>query len=390
MRMLLSCLQSQKRHALPAYAFWRRYFLEGCREAGIECLEVPEVDWVEGLVHPPGDARRAWLERTWEKSLAFARSEQARQPIDFFLGYLYPAQIEPQAIRDLQGIGIPCVNFFCDNVREFGSVPSEYLPFDLHWVPEFEALPLYRRAGLPHLHAPMACWVPPDLRCVPAAETEPPTFIGSADILRRDLLGRALQAGAEIVVRGPGWGSEERSEATRRRPRRNIGVMLRNQLDLVRTHGVAALFQKLGNRIHPLNSPPVPEKCVRPYATGSEYFRMIRQAKVTIGINRVPTARASFRRPLAYSRLRDLEAPMVGACYLTEWTAGLGELYELGAEVESYRTAEELAAKLGELNRNPERRREMRGRAQRRALEEHSVARTLGRIARHVTGHQTP
>ena len=54
MRVLLSCLQSQKRHPLPAYDFWRPYFVEGCREAGIECLEVPGVDWAEGVVYPPG------------------------------------------------------------------------------------------------------------------------------------------------------------------------------------------------------------------------------------------------------------------------------------------------------------------------------------------------
>src|SRR4029079_9349139 len=92
---------------------------------------------------------------------------------------------------------------FCDNVREFRRVPEEYRPFALHWVPEFEAGPMYAAAGLPWLHAPMPCWVSPDLRGVPSRETEPPTFIGSADPLRRLLLGRALEQGADFVIRGP-------------------------------------------------------------------------------------------------------------------------------------------------------------------------------------------
>ena len=49
MRILLSCLQGRPLQALPAYAFWRRYFVQGLREAGHEVLEVPSADWAEGL-----------------------------------------------------------------------------------------------------------------------------------------------------------------------------------------------------------------------------------------------------------------------------------------------------------------------------------------------------
>src|SRR5207247_876218 len=117
----------------------------------------------------------------------------------------YPRQVDVTAIRELQRRGIPCVNFYCDNVREFSKVPAAYQPFALHWVPEFEALPMYRAAALPFVHAPMPCWIPTEFREKPATETEPPTFIGSSDTLRRDLLARALQGGADFFVRGVGW-----------------------------------------------------------------------------------------------------------------------------------------------------------------------------------------
>jgi spore maturation protein CgeB len=104
---------------------------------------------------------------------------------------------------------------------------------------------------------------------------------------------------------------------------------------------------------------------------------------VTIGVNRVPSANRSLHRPLVYSRLRDIEAPMLGACHLTEWTEGLEHMYELGKEIETYRTAEELTSKLGELCLDPVRRRAMRERAQRRALSDLSVARSIARIGAH-------
>ena len=72
---------------------------------------------------------------------------------------------------------------------------------------------------------------------------------------------------------------------------------------------------------------------------------------------------------------------MLGACYLTEWTEGVAQMYELGQEIETYRTAEEMAAKLAGLRRDPQRRRTMRERAQRRALNDHTLGRSTARIA---------
>jgi Glycosyl transferases group 1 len=384
MRILVSCLQSLKRHPLPAYGFWRTYFVKGLEEAGHEVIEVPGVDWAEGLLFPQGHDFEAWRARTWEATLTYVREQTVRRAIDLFVGYLFPVQVEASAIRELRRAGIPCVNFFCDNVREFRSIPPEYRPFDLHWVPEFEALPMYRAAGLPHLHAPMPCWVPIELRCTPIAETEPATFVGSADILRCDLLGRAIGGGAEIIVRGSDWGNQPEHLKCQRQRRPSIMKSIAVCSEQVRAQGFAVMLRKLEARLRPLNPTPVPQSSIRQAVAESEYFRVLREAMVTIGINRVPVARVSNRRPLVYSRLRDIEGPMLGACHLTEWTAGLERMYELGAEIETYRTAAELAAKIAELKKNRERRLGMRMRAQRRAIGEHSVAGSIDRIRRRL------
>ena len=88
----------------------------------------------------------------------------------------------------------------------------------------------------------------------------------------------------------------------------------------------------------------------------------------------------SLHRPLIYSRLRDIEAPMLGACYLTEWAPGLDQLYELGREIEVYRDADELAGKIQMLARDATQRHELRAAGQRRALNDHCIAHTLARI----------
>jgi len=379
MRILVSCQQSRRRHPIPAYEFWRPYFVRGLQEAGHEVLEVPGVDWAEGLTYSRGPEIEAWRARTWDATLAHVRREMQRQPVHLFIGYLFPAQVDVAAIAELQRIGIPCVNFFCDSVREFRKVPPEFHPFALHWLPDFEGLPIYRASGLPHLQAPYPCWVAPEFRSVPLAETEPPTFIGSVDVLRQTLFGRAIALGADLVVRGPGWEPQAEDRAATKQPR-SVRKMLANQLGLIRREGLAALYFKLENRLRPASAPAIPRSRVRGAVSEAEYFRISREAEVTIGVNRVPTVKASHRRPLLFSRLRDVEAPMLGACYLTEWTEGVERMYELG-EVETYRTPEELSGKLAELKRDPHRRRSMRERAQRRALHDHSPGRSMVRIA---------
>ncbi len=259
MRILLSCLQSPKQHAIPAYGFWRNYFVKGLEEAGHEVLEVPGIDWAQGITYPAGRELDLWRSKTWDMVEQFARRQHQLKPIQVFVGYLFPQQIEVAAISELQRMGIPCVNFFCDNVREFVRVPVEYRPFALHWVPEFEALAMYRAAGLPFIHAPMPCWVSPELRSPPVLETEPATFIGSEDVLRRDLLGRALEGGADFVLRGPGW-MPEADVADRKATDHSAGGMIHNQIALIRQYGFEGLLTKLSSRLRPLQSPAIPER----------------------------------------------------------------------------------------------------------------------------------
>src|SRR5689334_17005391 len=127
MRIFLSCLQSRARHPIPAYAFWEPYFKRGIEEAGDHWLESRDADWAEGLVHVDDPAALAdWLERTWRVVVEDVRRAHARGGVDFFLGYLYPHQVSSDAIAEIRALGVPCVNFFCDNVREFTAAPSEY------------------------------------------------------------------------------------------------------------------------------------------------------------------------------------------------------------------------------------------------------------------------
>jgi spore maturation protein CgeB len=110
-------------------------------------------------------------------------------------------------------------------------------------------------------------------------------------------------------------------------------------------------------------------------------FQVLRESRVALGINRYPNFSRPFSRPDVYSRLRDIEAPMAGACYLTEWTEDLPHWYELGRDIETYRSVDELVGKLKELESSPEKRKSLREHGQRRAASELTIGRSFEKIA---------
>ena len=371
-------MQSLRPHDIPQYQYWETYLKKGIEETGGEWLEAPSVDWAEGLTHHNESSLAEWRCRSWERTLKQVRQAQQSGQIDLFLSYLYPQQVEASAIKEIQRLGIRCVNFFCDNVREFRAIPREFYCFDLHWVPEFGALEMYRRAGLNYVHALMPVWIDPGFRTSEHPERFGVTFIGSRDALREQLLADALKLGAQIDVRGAGWNGLE--SVSKNGKTQKLSKRFANQLQLIRKQGIMAPLWKMDYRGQPKISDRVFLASVRPSPNDAEYATITQQSIVTLGINRYPSFRHSFSKPDTYSRLRDLEAPMMGACYLTEWTEELEQLYEIGEEIETYRTAEEMVEKIAELESSNQKRQLLRRRGQERALQDHTIGQTLKKI----------
>jgi len=377
-KILLACQQSPHTYAIPAYGFWRTYFVAGLREAGHEVIEATDVDWAHGLLPLTSEKRGCWRDGAWSRTLALARDTRG---IDLFLGYLYPQQIEPAAVRLLHDMGIPTVHFFCDHVREYRRLPQTFAPFDLHWVPELAAMPLYAARDWPALFAPMPCWVPPASRMVPDDDQPAITFVGRNDPLRAALLTQVVHSGLPLAVYGAGW-APNASVPVPAPP--SWRTRIADWADYYRRQGPGPTWRRLAARYH--RRVPLPATDFTPWAHPSPsddaYATVLAHSAVTLGINRFPDPDASPALPSTYSRLRDIEAPMLGACYLTEWAPELEELYELGTEIEVYRDAPELVSKARSLLDDPGRRRALRVAGQRRALADHNLGCTVTRLAK--------
>lgn len=381
MRIFLSCMQSPNRYPIAAYDFWETYFKRGLEEAGHHWVESEVTDWAEALTMTGEAARSAWRDRTWSQVLRAVRTQTDRGGVDVFLAYLYPHMIERAAIAEIQRLGIPCINFFCDNVREFRAMPESFGCFDLNWVPEFEAVAFYEKAGAKHVFAPYPCWIPPEMRIGGHPETDGVTFVGSRDPLRAHLLGSAIKGGAPISIAGAGWLGEKKPGYAPESDRHKGPLrLLRNQREFIRQHGLGGWLRKFESRVRRLPDVPIPKNRLRGVVSAEEYVRLMQQSRISLGVSRLETFQRPLRRPLNSPRLRDLEAPMMGACYLTEWTETLSHFYDVGRHVEAYRSTDELIGKIDSLLADPQRRQLLRSQGQEHALSELSVPSSLRKV----------
>jgi spore maturation protein CgeB len=117
--------------------------------------------------------------------------------------------------------------------------------------------------------------------------------------------------------------------------------------------------------------------------THHELADIYAQSAVSIGINeQINTA---LKNPLViYSKLRDFEATMAGACLLTQATPEQPHLFEIGSSIETYHTKSELLEKTIYLLKNPTKRKEMRKKARETALALHRWENRYEKLFQHL------
>ncbi len=379
MKIFVSFLQSDNNYPIPAYSFWQHYIKNGIDESGHHWFECPEADWAYGLVPKSSTEHENWKNETWKKTVNWIKEN----PVDLFLSYLYPQQIDAKSIKEIQQIGIPCINFFCDHVREFTSIPSEYKIFDLNWVPEFKAIKMYKKAGYPYINLPMPMWVDPTERVYKEEVNNQITFIGSIDNQRVILLSELvnLDPTLPLAIYGSGWSNnEEKEQSNNVIPKSNILKKCINSIDFIKSQGFIPLFRKITEPTAYNNEKNSLAPYIKAKPSFAEYNKLSSQSMVTLGINRYPSYRYPFLQPDTYSRLRDIEAPMLGACYLTEYTEGIEELYDIGTEIMVYKSATDLNAQLQKLSSDNEKRIQLKINGQKRALNSHHVGASINKI----------
>lgn len=381
MKIFISFLQSPIQHPVAPYSFWEYYIKNGIEEFGATWVECKDIDWAKGLVQQSDEEFSAWKTSSWEKTVACLKEN----PVDLFLSYLYPEQVDTAAIAEIQKMGIPCVNFFCDHVRMFKKVPEEFAIFDLNWVPEHKAVKFYQKAKLPFLNLPMPMWVEQKYRNIAAEETDQIVFIGSKDIQRHLFFEQLLQQApsSKIDIYGSGWIDKAPESAS---PVFSTLGKLKNQINFISKYGIRSFYHKLKHKSYDPTISELLSVLLKGKPRFDDYVKITRESAITLGINRYPCFNFPMHQPDTYSRLRDIEAPMLGACYLTEYTEGLEDLYDLDREILTYQQVDDFLDKCKMLAQDKQRRTNLRTAGQQKALNQLNISSTLQQIINVLNG----
>jgi len=339
-------------------ALWQRHFYDGLRGA-VSRLIIPvdvSFDWSRGGAGVEAADSAAPGAATSQKLWEQIETAHHQHGLDAVISYCYSRELDPRLVKDTIQFGVPWINFYCDSIHRFSEVANLAGLVSLNWFPERAALPKYRAlnvraACLPYALNPDEL---PDLTCRQARRQV--VFVGLPTTNRITQLGLLRLWGCRVDVRGHGWigaGDDPFYSAISRRQR------LWNALVS------GGLTEKVMRRlVWPL---------VRRQAGGSlddtEYFDFLRESQVVLGLNQSRDERGRFN---SYLKLRDLEFPGYGCCYLTEHNEDVAAALEAGTEVLTYQSLPEAAAHLRALRRNPERARRVGARGRARVLTRHT------------------
>ena len=300
------------------------------------------------------------------------------RPLDLVLTYVSASHLEPAAIARVRERIAPIVNFFCNNVHQFHLVKPIAPAFDLSLVPEADAVAKYRRAGAEPFFWPMAA-NPALYHPVPAPVRYDATFAGQRYGDRTSAILALREAGIDAHAFGQHWapdggaavpqGPGRKGSTPRPGIARAARLLLqgknpfraaRDMRDWERLragHGVA------------LHGP----------VSDDGYVSLFSESRVSLGFLVLGDSHRTFR-PLRQVRLREFEAPMAGAFYLTGWLPEIALHYEVGKEIVCYRSRDELVDLARYYLAHDVERERIRLAGQVRALRDHTWERRYGSL----------
>ena len=352
------CHASGNRYA----AIWRRHFYDGLTSA-VTAVTFPrgvDFTWARPAseAEPNGTPERAEMSQRLWAEIVSARP-------DAVLSYCFASDVEPQLVRDTVAAGIPWINFFCDSVYAFDRVAPLAREASLNWFPESAAEPHYRALGRQVLCRPYALNPAALPEAVCSVAVHPLGFVGAAiwnpgDAGRCSGGARPSRDGARgrlaMAIRATGGARARSTDATT---------------------GHAGPLKQIGDRL--LIRALVPWVGPGEPLTDADLIRFVSECRVVLGLNEAPVRRRADR---SYLKLRDVEFPGYGACYLTQHNPDVARAFDVGREVLTFHNLVEAAAMARDHAARPALAEAIGRAGRRRVLREHTWATRLEEIVR--------
>ena len=307
---------------------------------------------------------------------------RAAGPVDLFFGYFYSSVVYPQAIDLIRQSGVPTVNFSCNNVHQFDLVRDIAAHFDVCVVPEQAAQSDFLAVGARPLRIQLAA-NPRVYRPYPEPRAYDVTFVGQRYADRADFLQHLHINGVDVRAWGAGWQRQKRMDVANAKAA--LALVEDERFDGVRR----MLRQRLASRWG--QARPMPENTGQqasasngsagvgvdtsafggPRLLQTDLIKMFSRSRLSLGFATAGDSHLAEKR-LTHLRLREFEAPMSGALYLTEEQPELAEYFEPGKEVLTYTERDDLLEQARYYLAHAEQAEQIRRAGLRRARREHT------------------
>jgi spore maturation protein CgeB len=369
---------------------WSGNFYPALRQLGHEIVEskidlLPASRFI-GIANDFSPNQREVRAQITQKIIDEVTTVHHDKPIDLFLSYFYNAHFDPAGFAEIKKLGIPTVNFYCNSIYQFSLVSEIARRADFSWHPERDARSLYLSVNANPVCVQMGA--DPDIyHPVPGAYRQSRAcFVGQRYADRDRWLGTLAQAQVAVDIYGSGWANDEDEIQTNGRNGSVRAGSLKAYVSATRQN--LKLNGLLGGSVRTLRQGQHARgtrklaRLLNPYMRGraKDLSEVFGRYEVVLNFSNVWADGRSGSRLIPHVRLRDFEAPMCRTCYLTGYTDEVAQFYELGKEIDTYQTSEEIVDKTNYYLKHPAEAERLREAGHNRAVRDHTWVRRFEQL----------
>jgi len=397
------------RHSIdPSYFYgglWSSNFYPALKKLGHEIIESQtDLFPASKFMQISGDFTPQELEvrsQITRKIIDEVKQAHRQSPINLFLSYFYNSHFDPAGFEEIHKLGIPTVNFYCNSIYQFELVSQIAEKVNFSWHAEKLARESYLKVGATPVWVQMGA--DPDVYhpIENINRQSKACFVGQRYADRDRLLAELINNQIAVDIYGRGWNlsamaSQKSSQQQKDVKGEYLGRRLQTPGSLnsyaqkawsfIKNEGTIAglmrTIRQLNYRSQSRQLDPIVTQNACGFAENiSETFA---RYEIILNFSNVWADGQPSSKLIPHVRLRDFEAPMCRTCYLTGYTDEIAEFYEIGKEIDTYFSSEELVDKTRFYIEKPNEAEKLREAGYQRALRDHTWERRFEELFKEI------
>lgn len=329
-------------------------------------------------------------------ALLVRATQLASKGLDLIFCYVSDDFLMVDTARTLARLGIPTVNYAVDCNSQWYRHSRTARYFTLMLCGQRENMNNLARHGARVFYFPFASR--PPTAAEQAAEfcpAAPVTFVGTPIPYRVSVLSALEQAGLPIAIYGRGWDNPSHSIEGPRNWEKTLTDIYHYGWTRMRGEGLGTVARTAARRLgtkpgsngEESGTGQISDAVKHGFVPNGCLPALFRNSAINIGITRIDSELGGRQQV----KVRDFEVPLAGGFYLVEETLEHREFFELGREIETWRSPGELIEKIRHYLMHEKARRSIAEAGQRRALSSqtwaHRFNELFARLGLPASGH---